>query len=383
MQLVSERLLETAERVGPNLTVSRLGGDEFSILVPFVKDERHSHAIGRMFLDQFLEPFDLGLRDVYVTPSIGISSFPAHGTSVKQLMQNADTAMFEAKDRGRNTAVKYTPQQRTPGVQRLEIETGLHKALANDELELYYQPQIDISTGTIFAVEALVRWEHPTIGLISPDKFVPIAEESALIDAIGAWTLSEACSAAASWGLLGLPEINVAVNLSPRQFQKSVILIENVAQALRVSSLKPGRLELELTESLALEHPEEVNATLSKFREMGIRTAIDDFGVGHTGLDYLDRIEVDTLKIDRSFIERIDETGAPLVTGIISLARGLNLDVIAEGVESSEQVDFLKFHGCRYMQGYLFSRPLKEQQLQQVLRNQLARQRSTADDQAA
>ena len=177
---------------------------------------------------------------------------------------------------------------------------------------------------------------------------------------------------------MGLPPINVAVNLSPRQFQKSVHLTNNVARALRDSGLEPHRLELELTESLALEKPEEVNDTLAQFREMGIRTAIDDFGVGHTGLDYLDRISVDTLKIDRSFINRIGESGAPLVTAVISLARGLNLDVIAEGVETKAQVDFLKSHGCRFMQGYLFSKPLTAPQLERVLRNQL--DRSKAED---
>ena len=373
LRLVSDRLNSAAGRVGNNLTVARLGGDEFAILVPAVKDDRHSHALGRMFLDQFLEPFDMGLRDIYVTPSIGIAEFPRDGSSVEQLIENADTAMFEAKERGRNTVVNYLPEQRTPGAHRLEIEAALHKALSNNELEVYYQPQIDITTGQIFAVEALLRWEHPTLGLISPEKFVPVAEESTLIDAIGQWTLEEACNTAAGWGKNNLPEINVAVNLSPRQFQKAVLLTDNVARALRNSGLKPDRLELELTESLALERPEEVNATLIRFREMGIRTAIDDFGVGHTGLDYLDRIEVDTLKIDRSFINRIGESGAPLVTAVISLARGLNLDVIAEGVETRAQVNFLKSHGCRYMQGFLFSRPLSAKQLEQVLRNQMVK----------
>ncbi len=371
LRLVSDRLDQAAQRVGNNMTVARLGGDEFAMIVPSVKDERHSHAIGRMFLDQFLDPFDMGLRDIYVTPSIGISEFPRDGSTVEELIENADTAMFEAKERGRNTVVNYSPDQRTPGSHRLEIEAALHKALANEELEVYYQPQIDIDSGNIFAVEALLRWEHPTLGLISPEKFVPVAEESTLIDSIGQWTLEEACRTAQSWGQQGLPEINVAVNLSPRQFQKAVLLTDNVSRALRLSGLSPGRLELELTESLALERPEEVNATLLRFREMGIRTAIDDFGVGHTGLDYLDRITVDTLKIDRSFIERIGESGAPLVTAVISLARGLNLDVIAEGVETVGQVNFLREHGCRYMQGYLFSRPLTAKQLEHVLSKQI------------
>ncbi len=373
LQLVAVRLNDAAERVGKNLTVARLGGDEFGIVVPTVKDERHSHAVGRLFLDQFLEPFDLGLRDIYITPSIGIAEFPTDGRGVKELIENADTAMFEAKNRGRNAVVSYSPDQRTPGSNRLEIEAALHKALSNEELDVYYQPQVDVETGRIFAVEALLRWEHPSLGLISPDRFVPVAEESQLIDAIGEWTLDQACRAAAGWTKMGLPGINVAVNLSPRQFQKPVILTDNVARALRNSGLPPGRLELELTESLALERPEEVNATLTKFREMGIRTAIDDFGVGHTGLDYLDRIAVDTLKIDRSFINRIGESGAPLVTAVISLAKGLDLDVIAEGVETKAQVSFLRSHGCRYMQGYLFSKPLSNEQLVQVLTEQRAR----------
>jgi diguanylate cyclase (GGDEF)-like protein len=373
LRQVATRLHDASLRVGANLTVARLGGDEFAILVPAVKDARHSHAIGRLFLDQFLEPFDVGLRDIYMTPSIGIAEFPKDGNSVEELIENADTAMFEAKERGRNMVVSYSPEQRVPGAHRLEIEAGLHRALENKELELYYQPQIDIVTGEIFAVEALLRWKHPTLGMISPEKFVPVAEESTLIDSIGRWILDEACATAAGWSKAGLPAINVAVNLSPRQFQKAVHLTDNVTRALRESGLPPQRLELELTESLALEKPEEVNATLSRFRDMGIRTAIDDFGVGHTGLDYLDRIEVDTLKIDRSFINRIGESGAPLVTAVISLARGLNLDVIAEGVESRAQVNFLREHGCRYMQGYLFSKPLTASQLEQVLRNQMRR----------
>ena len=378
LRQVARRLDSASDRVGPALTVARLGGDEFGIIVPQVKDARHSHAVGRLFLDQFLEPFDVGLRDIYVTPSIGIAQFPTDGTSVEELIENADTAMFEAKERGRNTVVSYSPEQRVPGAHRLEIEAALHRAIEREELELYYQPQIDISTGKIFAVESLLRWVHPTLGRISPEKFVPVAEESTLIDQIGKWTIEEACTSAARWVEIGLPPINVAVNLSPRQFQKSVHLTDNVARALRSSGLPPERLELELTESLALEKPEEVNETLSRFREMGIRTAIDDFGVGHTGLDYLDRISVDTLKIDRSFINRIGESGAPLVTAVISLARGLNLDVIAEGVETRAQVNFLTSHGCRYMQGYLFSKPLTGPQLEQVLRNQMRREAEEA-----
>lgn len=380
LRLVAERLDIAGERIGKNVTVARLGGDEFGIVVPHIKDARHAHAIGGLLLDQFLTPFDMGLRDIYVTPSIGVAQFPTDGSSVKELIENADTAMFEAKERGRNAVVAYSPEQRTPGVQRIEIEAGLHKALKNNELEVYYQPQVDVVTGRIFAVEALLRWEHPTLGLISPERFVPVAEESTLIDTIGDWTLHKACEEAASWTAQGLPGINVAVNLSPRQFQKSAILTDNVARALKKSGLPPERLELELTESLALERPEEVNATLMKFREMGIRTAIDDFGVGHTGLDYLDRITVDTLKIDRSFINRIGESGAPLVTAVISLARGLNLDVIAEGVETRAQVDFLRLHDCRYMQGYLFSRPLTSEQLIQVLRKQQARINQQSQD---
>ncbi len=374
LRQVAQRLNEASSRVGPDLTVARLGGDEFAVIVPQVKDARHSHAIGRLFLDQFLEPFDVGLRDIYVTPSIGIAEYPKDGNTVEDLIENADTAMFEAKERGRNTVVAYSPDQRVPGAHRLEIEAALHRAIERNELELHFQPQVDVSTGKIFAVESLIRWVHPTLGQISPEKFVPVAEESSLIDQIGQWTIDEACHAAARWAEIGLPPINVAVNLSPRQFQKSVHLTDNVARALRSSGLPAQRLELELTESLALEKPEEVNETLSRFREMGIRTAIDDFGVGHTGLDYLDRIEVDTLKIDRSFINRIGESGAPLVTAVISLAKGLNLDVIAEGVETRAQVNFLMSHGCRYMQGYLFSKPLTGPQLEQVLRNQMRRE---------
>ena len=373
LRQVAIRLNDASERVGPDLTVARLGGDEFAIIVPQVNDARHSHAIGRLFLDQFLDPFDLGLRDIYVTPSIGIAEYPKDGNTVEGLIENADTAMFEAKERGRNTVVAYSPEQRVPGAHRLEIEAGLHRAVERNELELYFQPQVDIQTGKIFAVESLIRWVHPTLGRISPEKFIGVAEESSLIDSIGSWIIDEACRAAARWEQIGLPPINVAVNLSPRQFQRSVHLVDNVTRALRESGLHPSRLELELTESLALEKPEEVNETLLRFREMGIRTAIDDFGVGHTGLDYLDRIEVDTLKIDRSFINRIGESGAPLVTAVISLAKGLNLDVIAEGVETRAQVNFLASHGCRYIQGYLFSKPLTGAQLEQVLRNQMRR----------
>ncbi len=378
LRQVAGRLDSAAKRVSSDVTVARLGGDEFAILVPQVNDDRHAHAIGRLFLDQFLDPFDVGLRDIYVTPSIGIAQYPRDGENVDQLIENADTAMFEAKDRGRNMVVAYSPEQRIPGAHRLEIEAALHRAIDNNEMQLLYQPQVDITTGEIFAVEALLRWIHPTLGQISPEKFVPVAEESALIDTIGRWTLEQACLEAARWKSEGLPPINVAVNLSARQFQKATHLTEDVARALRTSGLEPERLELELTESLALEKPEEVNDTLGGFRQMGIRTAIDDFGVGHTGLDYLDRISVDTLKIDRSFINRIGESGAPLVTAVISLAKGLDLDVIAEGVETRAQVNFLRSHGCRYMQGYLFSKPLEANQLRRVLRNQLERRQRAA-----
>ena len=373
LRQVAQRLNDASHRVSPDLTVARLGGDEFAIIVPETKDARHAHAIGRLFLDQFLDPFDVGLRDIYVTPSIGMAEFPKDGSTVDELIENADTAMFEAKERGRNTVVAYSPEQRIPGAHRLEIEAALHRAVEREELELYFQPQIDLQTGKIFAVESLIRWVHPTLGRISPDKFVPVAEESSLIDSIGEWIIDEACRSAARWEQIGLPPINVAVNLSPRQFQRSIHLVDKVTRALSESGLSPDRLELELTESLALDKPEEVNETLIRFREMGIRTAIDDFGVGHTGLDYLDRIEVDTLKIDRSFINRIGESGAPLVTAVISLAKGLDLDVIAEGVETRAQVNFLASHGCRYMQGYLFSKPLTGAQLEQVLRNQMRR----------
>jgi diguanylate cyclase (GGDEF)-like protein len=371
---VADRLTDVIQG---DATVARLGGDEFAIILPKIASLRQSEAVARQVLQRFAQPFQLGRRRLYVTPSIGVAHFPQDARDAAALLEAADSAMYRAKEGGRNTVALYTEAERSGAVARLDIESALHDAMQGNQLVLRYQPKLDIRSGEIAGVEALLRWHHPGLGFIPPDEFIPVAEESGLIEHIGEWVLTEACAQTVRWARAGLPPVVVAVNLSPRQFQLSQVP-DMVARTLRSTGLPARYLELEITENLALQDPEAVQRSLEDLRSIGVRFAIDDFGVGYSGLEYLERFRFDAIKIDRTFVRRIDESGGPIVKAVIAMAKGLGLEVIAEGVETRSQLDFLRRHGCDQMQGFLLSRPVAPEEIETMLRKSLERRQQRA-----
>ncbi|MBY0432109.1 MAG: EAL domain-containing protein, partial [Rhodospirillales bacterium] len=340
-------------------TVSRQGGDEFILLLSNADDPAMISRIAQGIVDAFEEPFSIGADMLSTSVSIGISLYPSDGTDFETLLKNADTALYHAKDSGRETFRFFTPMMNAHALARMQLQTQLRGALKNEEFLLHYQPQIDIATGRVVGMEALLRWQRPGEAMIPPGSFIPAAEQSGLIIPIGEWVLNEACRQAKAWQDEGLPSLVVAVNLSALQFKRGDIL-GTVAGALERSGLAACRLELELTESILLEDSEGAMAVLRQFKEMGVKLSIDDFGTGYSSLSYLKRLAVDKLKIDQSFMRDIaaESDGSVIVKAIIDLGHSLQLVVIAEGVETERQLAFLKRHGCDEVQGYLFSRPV-------------------------
>ena len=351
--------------------VARQGGDEFTILLQGISVVENIIQIAEKVLAAVSTPFLADGHEMHVTASIGITVFPLDDTDIEQLLQNADTAMYRAKENGKNNFQFYTAAMNTLIRERMEIENGLRHALARDELVLHYQPLVDIRSGKIIGVEALVRWAHPEKGLIPPGKFIPVAEESGLIVLIGEWVLRAACRQNKAWRDLGLPHIRMAVNLSARQFREPQ-LVTVVAKALEDAGLDPHTscLELELTESLLMKDMEGTIAKLHKLQKMGVCLSIDDFGTGYSSLNYLKRFPIHTLKIDQSFIRdiTIDPHDAAISATIVTLAHNLKLKVIAEGVETAEQLALLREMKCDQMQGYYFSKPIPAEALEALLR---------------
>jgi diguanylate cyclase (GGDEF)-like protein len=348
-------------------TVARLGGDEFVVLLPALEDPAAAATVAATIVDAFTDPFTVSGHRVFASPSIGIAVFPADGDDAEALLKNADTAMYRAKDRGRRTYCTYQSSMNDQAQARLALEGRLHDAIERCEMRLHYQPKIHLSSGRVTGMEALLRWEHPELGLLQPASFISLAEESGLIVPLGEWALNEACRQNQEWSDAGFGPLVVAVNLSLRQFQQQ--RIEDVtASALRSSGLDPELLELEVTESLAMHEPDDVSATLRDLREMGVRCSIDDFGTGYSGLSQLTRLPIDKLKIDKSFVATIDtDREAPLVMAVVALAHGLGLEVVAEGVETDAQLERLQELGCDEMQGFLFSRPVSAEHFEQLL----------------
>jgi EAL domain-containing protein (putative c-di-GMP-specific phosphodiesterase class I) len=314
-------------------------------------------------------PFTIEGNKFFISCSIGISSYPMDGIDAESLLKHADTAMYQAKQSGRNNFQFYTPAMNEQVNERLSLEGKLRQALANDEFVLHYQPKVDLASGRIVGVEALLRWRLSSDETVSPATFIPLAEETGLIVPIGEWVLHTACSHNKMLQRLGLPPIGVAVNISARQFGPST-LGASISQALDSTGLESQYLELELTESLVMQNPEEVIRVLGELREMGLRLAIDDFGTGYSSLSYLQRFPVDRLKIDQSFVRDIgaDPNDAIIAGAVISLGHSLGLSVIAEGVSNEEQLLFLRDHGCDEMQGFLYSPPLPFTELTALLR---------------
>ncbi|HTY99418.1 MAG TPA: EAL domain-containing protein [Rhodocyclaceae bacterium] len=348
-------------------TVARFGGDAFAIVLPNIRQGTDLAPIARTILASFVEPFRAGDSQLFVSASIGIALHPQDTDDVDQLVSFGDAAMFAAKERGRGSFQFYSADLTDRAMERLYLEAGLRQALEREELEIYYQPQTDLASGRIVGVEALLRWQHPVRGLVMPDKFIAIAEETGLIVPIGLWVLRQACQAARAWRDAGC-EITVAVNLSPRQFVEAS-LVDDVADALRQSGCKPSWLELEITESLLLEDGPHVRRALDQLTAMGITIAIDDFGTGYSALAYINRFPLATLKIDRAFVRDVvvDPDSAALARAIATMARSLRLRVVAEGVETDAQESFLKASGCQVAQGYFYGRPMPRREIDQVL----------------
>jgi EAL domain-containing protein (putative c-di-GMP-specific phosphodiesterase class I) len=338
-----------------------------------VKDVADAAVAAGRILDAMTSEFVIQGRSLSVRCSLGISIFPDHGLDAESLIKNADAAMYSAKEGGRNKFSFFTQDMNAQAVERLTLENSLRSALEKGELFLVYQPQMEISTASIIGLEALLRWQHPDLGLVPPDKFIRIAENSGLIMPIGEWVLRTACSQARKWQDEGLPSVSVAVNVSAVQFRQEGFC-ELIRRVLRETGLAPQYLELELTESLLLSNADVMFSVLQELRAMGLKLAIDDFGTGYSSLSYLRQFPVSKLKIDRSFIRdvAVNPDDAAITTAIISMAKSLNLRVIAEGVEDEAQMSFLRAHQCDEIQGYYFSKPLAVDKVADKLRGNYA-----------
>ena len=340
-------------------TVARLGGDEFAILLPEIRRAEDLGTIARKILDTFSRPFLVGGDEQFITLSIGVTLAPLDGTEMVELMQHADVAMYHAKAQGRNSFQFYSETLTTKVTERQALESGLRKAVSRNELELYYQPKVKLPTNELVGAEALLRWNHPERGLVPPDAFIGIAEDTGLIVGIGEWVLRSACLTAYRWNREVAKPLKVAVNVSSRQFSANDI-VKTVAGILEETCCRPEWLEIEITESLLLNGSADNLRILEALHDMGITLAIDDFGTGYSALGYITRFPIDTLKIDRSFINDIisNPDSAELVRAIISLGRSLRMGLVAEGVETPSQASYLKKCGCSLAQGYLFGKPM-------------------------
>lgn len=350
--------------------LSRLGGDEFVVLLHDVASANDATLVARKLLDAALESVNVVGQDCRVTASIGISVYPEHGEDQQTLMKNADTAMYLSKEKGKNTYEFYVEGMQSQSNERLVLEAALRNALVNNEFALNYQAKLDLKTNRITGVEALLRWTHPEMGEISPQQFIPLCEENGSIIPIGRWVLETACRQNMEWQRQGLPPVKVAVNLSARQFSDPDLL-QHIHDALDKSGMDPKLLELELTESMVMLDPEHTIRTLKHLREIGVRTALDDFGVGYSSLAQIKGFPIDTLKVDRSFIRNLPESDhdRAITEAIINMARTLSLTVIAEGVETEAQETFLRGASCDESQGFYFSRPSTADTFSELLRN--------------
>jgi diguanylate cyclase (GGDEF)-like protein len=349
-------------------TLARMGGDEFAVLIENNENLLDISACTRRLVDQLSAPYMLGNNECNVTLSVGISVFPADGATSQALLRAADLAVHRAKATGRNNYLFYSPSMNVHTLEKLELESDLAHALERGEFLLHYQPKVDTLSGSITGTEALLRWKHPRRGLIPPMDFIPLAEETGLIGPIGEWVLATACARTKAWQNRGLPKLSIAVNLSARQFEDP-LLLPKLTQIIRASGLDPSSLELEITESMVMAKGNSAVDVLGKLKSIGVQIAIDDFGTGYSSLAYLKRFPIDTLKVDRSFIRDIpgDCSDRNITRAIISLAHSLRLKVVAEGVETAEQLQFLRVQCCDAVQGYFLYRPLPEAEVAEVL----------------
>jgi len=366
LKIVSKRLTNCVRSID---TVARLGGDEFVVIMTDIESENNAAPLAQKLLDDIAQPMMLGDREIVTNASIGISLYPKDAERASALLKSADVAMYRAKELGRNSMQFYTSELNASTLARLELDAALRRALERDELVLYYQPKVELQRGQVVGAEALIRWRHPFLGMVSPGDFIPLAEETGLIMQIGEWVINTACAQLKAWQTDGWPDLSLAVNLSARQFQQRD-LANVVANALRLNDVQAKFLELEVTESAVMQNPEATVTILRELKQIGVRLSLDDFGTGYSSLNYLKRFPIDILKIDQSFVRDIttDPDDAAIATMVISLAHRLKRCVVAEGVETEGQLNFLRRHRCDEIQGYYFSRPLPADEFARLLR---------------
>ncbi|WP_312264108.1 EAL domain-containing protein [Rivihabitans pingtungensis] len=354
--------------LGEEGLLARLGGDEFTVLFERVASRAHLEDVTHRLLAELSKPLHLEDHELFVTASIGVSIFPSDGDDAASLLRNADMAMYRSKDAGKNTCTFFAGDMNDEAFERLLMENGLRLALERQEFELHYQPQINPFTHQVEAVEALIRWRHPDLGMVSPARFIPITEENGMIRQIGDWVLRTACSQLKAWDDDGVHVPRVAVNLSPRQFLRGT-LTATVVEVLENTGLAPGRLELEVTEGMLMQNPAESVDILRELKALGVQIAIDDFGTGYSSLSYLKRFPLDSLKIDRSFVIGVpdDSDSSAIAETVVAMGRKLGLNVVAEGVETSDQCRFLRACGCKLLQGYFFAKPLSADNLREFI----------------
>ncbi|KQV36927.1 EAL domain-containing protein [Massilia sp. Root335] len=366
LKTAAQRICSVVERTD---TVARTGGDEFVLVLPGRENESEAAATVRAVLEALAHPLELSGQDLVLTGSAGLAAYPADGSDAATLIQHAEVAMYRSKELGRNMVQFYMPTMNARARERLALEGALRSALTHDEFELYYQPQVDLVSGAVVGLEALIRWRHPSMGMVRPDRFINLAEETGLIVPIGAWVLRTACRQSRAWQHAGLGPLRIAVNLSARQFAEPN-LVREIARVLEETGLSAACLEVEITESLVMGDVESAIRTMRELKQMGVLLSIDDFGTGYSSLSYLRRFPVDVLKIDRSFVRDIpfDEDDAAMVAAIIQLARGLRMRVIAEGVETEAQLDYLRRRGCDEVQGHVYAQAASGPDVERMLR---------------
>jgi diguanylate cyclase (GGDEF)-like protein len=366
LQSIAHRLLDC---VRASDTVSRQGGDEFVILLPEVAQAQDATVCADKILETLRSPHRIDHHELHVTASIGIVTYPGDGTDAETLMKHADFAMYHAKESGRNNRQFFKRDLNLRALKRHSLENGLRYALEREELELHYQPNIDLESGNIVGVEALIRWHHPELGLVFPAEFIPVAEDCGLMVPIGQWVLGQACHQAQAWQAIGLAPIRIAVNISPvelraKDFSKGIDAI------LGETGLDPGFLELELTETFLVQDSTATLAVLQDLKQLGLNLALDDFGTGYSSLNHLKRFPIDTVKIDQSFIRAITSNpdDASIVSAVIGMGKNLHMRVVAEGIETHEQLAFLQNRECPIGQGHYFSQALPGRECTQLLR---------------